>query len=111
MQKRDMILSWMIGISLVIIGVLVYLNMDRFYLVLIGCSVALASAVVCWNLALKIGGSGVIAYIIGFVSGLFGLAGYSIYYFIKVRQLKKEEELEKREEVLNNGSGEVEEKV
>ena len=102
MQKRDKILSWMIGISLIIIGILIYLNMDRFYLVLVGCSVALASAIVCWNMALKINSSGILAYIIGFVSGLLGLAGYSIYYFIEKRNLKKELE----EEDIAKGIGE-----
>jgi len=97
MKKRDKLLSWLIGISLIIIIILVYMNIDRPYLTLIGSAVALASAIICWSLALKVKASGIVAYAIGFVFGLFGLVGYLIYYYFQRRYLDEERALEVKE--------------
>ncbi len=92
MKRKYKELSWLLGISLIIMLVLSYLFRDELSLILMGLLIALASAMICWNLALKIKSNRIIAYLIGFITGILGLLFYLIYYFFESRGIRKEEE-------------------
>ena len=97
MKKRDKQLIWLIGISLILIITFLYFFQNDTKMILITTSVGLASAIICWSLSFKIKSNSIVAYLIGFITGFFGLLFYLIYYFIKKIFVKKEDEERKKE--------------
>jgi len=82
MEKRKK-LFWLLGISVVVIGILIYFNQTDLQFVLVGSLFSLVSAIICWWLALKIKSNEVIAYLLGFVLGFIGLLIYFVFYLVK----------------------------